>query len=167
MLLLAGVTGLSACSVEPWVNHFIVPNGYRGPIVVVSHPDFEDLERSQVSEEGYVHFVSDTAVICVASDRAFEKYRLSAEYEDGSPILWSQFPRDTTSSSITIAGFGVWGGGAKDVNMHWFGVGTEDEVADLLQNYLLGTIASRMPAGVEIDQLSDFSQFGRYCAGNA
>jgi hypothetical protein len=113
-----------------------------------------------------VHLVWDTAVVCVASDHAFEKYRLSAEYEDGSPILSGLSPQDATSSSITIIGLGVWGGGAEDVNLHWFGVGTQDEVAALERVYFLGAIPSRMPDGVNIDQLTDFRQFGRYCAGD-
>ena len=170
-LLLACMAGVAACDVDRPLNHFVVPSGYRGPVVVISHPDFEDLDRTQETEEGYVHLVSDTAVVCVASDRAFEGYRLSAEYEDGSPILrrqilLSQFQPDPTSSSITIAALGVWGGGAKDVNMLWFAVGTQDEVAALLRVYALGAIASRMPDGVNINQLTDFRQFGRYCAGD-
>jgi hypothetical protein len=165
-LPLVCAAGIAACGVDPWLNHFVVPSGYRGPIVVISHPGFEELDRTRETEEGYVHLVWDTAVVCVASDHAFEKYRLSAEYEDGSPILSGLSPQDATSSSITIIGLGVWGGGAEDVNLHWFGVGTQDEVAALERVYFLGAIPSRMPDGVNIDQLTDFRQFGRYCAGD-
>ena len=76
------------------IHHFRLPAGYRGPFVVVAYATFPQT-TTHFSAGRYVHDVPNSGIVCVTSNRMFETgWRLTAEYDDGSPIfsIFQGFP---------------------------------------------------------------------------
>jgi hypothetical protein len=79
------IVGAGGCDSGGKVNHFVVPDGYKGPVALVSDPRFES--ESYWDGERYVHTVPQTAVVCVQSDEVIRPtFRLSGAYANGDRI---------------------------------------------------------------------------------
>lgn len=151
-----------ACSVDPNSIHFIVPEGYRGPIAVVATPEFPEPEGYRSRADQYLLIVSQTGVVCIPSYTIFNGYLHTAEYADGSAI-YQHGSLAPDSSSMRMSGFGSWGGKTNDHGVVWFGVGTEAEVAALEREFFSSTIHNRMPPGIAIDRFVEFERHRQYC----
>lgn len=153
------------CEVNPNDIHFIVSAGYRGPIAVVASPEFPEPEGYRSRADGFVLVVPETGVVCIPSYTIFHPYLHTAEYSDGSPI-YRHGSLAPDSSSMTLRGFGSWGGGGGTTKHHgvvWFGVGTIAEVAALERAFFGLSIQELMPPGVSIRHFEAFESFRRYC----
>lgn len=151
---------VAACRPAPTLNHFIVPAGYRGPFVVVSHPSFTSTGRWE-GRDAYLHVVPETAVVCIGSEDMFAGgYLLSAAYYGGAPIYTygEGLTPPPDASSVRMEPFGAWGSSTRGSTLQWFGVGDEREVSELRADYFANRIAMRMPAAVSI-QLYDNASF--------
>jgi hypothetical protein len=164
--ILVGVGG--ACGTRSKINHFVVPTGYSGPIVLASDPSFES--DSYWDGERYVHHVPATAIVCVRSDDVLRPFfRESAAYADGTPIYARSrdLPSPPTSDSPRIQAIGSWGSGIEEGYLHWFALGTEAEVQALTSRFFGAgdAIELAMPAGVTIERTKsdNFSYLRQYC----
>ena len=154
------------CNQTSKTNHFVIPTGYTGPIALVSDPTIES--NGHWNDTHYLHLVPETAVVCVANDKILRpRFRLTAEYSDGSTVYtnYQGLPNPPTKDSVRLEAFGSWGGSIEDSEIHWFGIGTEDEVASLQGLFFGGGIEAKMPEGVVIDNWYNkaFKHLRPYC----
>jgi hypothetical protein len=153
---------VAACQVEPNQIHFIVADGYRGPIAVVASPDFPEPEGYRSRPEQFVLIVPDTGVVCVPTYTIFHAFLHSAEYADGSTI----YHHDSLASepgAMRLDGFGAWGGETKHHGVVWFGVGTEPDVDALEGAFFSNAIQTMMPTAVSLRSRNEIERYARYC----
>ncbi len=158
---------LLGCEARVTLHHFVIPQGYTGPIAVVSDPGFSG-GGGHWEQERYVHLVPRTAVVCVSPEGRLGAHLLSAEYSDGSTIYSYGEGRihPPNETSIRIESFGGWHGSTDYSSVIWLGVGDAATVEALKNSFFGGGIEKLMPRNVLIEKFDSrvgFKQLSPYC----
>ncbi len=116
---------LVGCSERRVVIHYVIPNGYRGPLKIVG--DGDDSNGYAFEAGQHVYRFPQSAVLHVKTTWPFENWHsLTAEYANGTTIysLWHSAPN---SDAIRVEGLG-FSTGHTGPGAFWDVVGNEREV---------------------------------------
>lgn len=122
-VLLIGL--ICGCRSRTVLVHYVLPNGYRGPLRIVEGRDDSNGYAFDGLRHVY-HFPSSGTLHVKTIWPITEWHRLTAEYEDGSPIYWVE-PGPPGPDAIRIRGLGA-SSDNRGFAVFWDVVGNEDEV---------------------------------------
>jgi hypothetical protein len=115
--------------------HFMVPDGFSGPFVIVSNPDYPDVIVKR--QERYELVVPRDGVIRTKSTRIFERWhKTSASYESRKPFP----PYDSPDSLLHEGPCQTY---AASSYIEWFYVGENEKFHAFMYDDLYGRKASQ------------------------
>jgi hypothetical protein len=113
-------TGLG-CQSQSGRVHFIVPNGYRGAVLIYTNqPDGITLE---VRDGRYVCEIPETGILRIKGNGPFYKWHsTTASFANGDPILLAHEPERLTENAVAF-----WSGGSRPGGLVYDFIGTRAE----------------------------------------
>jgi hypothetical protein len=130
-ILLIGIAGCHRSLDRP--IHFVIPNGFRGPFVIVSNPAYPNA-IAKYPDRYEIRVPSDGVIRTKRIDVFYRWHRLSASYKNGTDL-----PRWESRDNLLQSGPTATSG--DNSSLSWYYVGDYDEFQVFMRGDLPGQSA--------------------------